>query len=141
MILYLDTSALVKKYFRETGSSKVILQWKKARAIATSSIAYAEAMASFYRKRREAYISADAFHVIIASFREDWRSLICVQVNDDLNDMIDKIISQHPLRGFDAIHLASALILHEAAPEDFLFGCFDQRLVQAAVAEDLKPLP
>ena len=141
MILYLDTSALVKKYFRETGSSKVILQWKKARAIATSSIAYAEAMASFYRKRSEAYISADAFHVIIASFREDWRSLICVQVNDDLNDMIDKIISQHPLRGFDAIHLASALILHEAAPEDFLFACFDQRLVQAAVAEDLKPLP
>jgi len=39
MILYLDTSALVKKYFREAGSSRVILHWKKAGAIATSSIA------------------------------------------------------------------------------------------------------
>ena len=139
MILYLDTSALVKKYFREAGSTKVILQWKKARAIATSSIAYAEAMASFYRKKREAYISTDIFHTVVSSFRKDWSSFICVQVNDDLNDMIDRIISQHPLRGFDAIHLASALILHEAAPEDFLFGCFDQRLLQAAVAEGLNP--
>ena len=141
MILYLDTSALVKKYFSETGSSKVILQWKKAGAIATSSIAYAEAMASFYRKKRETNIHSDIFHTLVGLFQQDWKSLICVQVNDDLNDMIDKVLSQYPLRGFDSIHLASALILHDAAPKDFLFACFDQRLVQAAVAEGLKPLP
>ena len=140
MILYLDTSALVKKYFRESGSNKVLSQWRKARAVATSSIAYAEALASFCRKKREANISANLFHAVLASFREDWKSLICVQVNDDLNDIIAKILSHHPLRGFDSIHLASALILHEAVPEDFLFACFDKRLVKAAVAEGLKSL-
>ena len=141
MILYLDTSALVKKYFKEAGSSEVILHWKKATAIATSSIAYAEAMASFYRKKREANIHRDVFHTLIQAFQQDWKSLICIQVNDDLNDMIDKVLSHHPLRGFDSIHLASALILHDAAPEDFVFACFDKTLAQAAVAEGLSPLP
>jgi predicted nucleic acid-binding protein len=141
MILYLDTSALVKKYFRETGSSKVILQWKKAGAIATSSIAYAETMASFYRKKREANIRRDVFDYLVESFQQDWEGFMCVQVNDNLNDMIDKVLSNHPLRGFDSIHLASALILHDAAPEELLFACFDKTLVQAAVAEGLKPLP
>ena len=141
MILYLDTSALVKKYFREAGSGQVILQWKKAGAIATSSIAYAEAMASFYRKKRETTIRPEMFHTLVDSFQQDWKSLICVQVNDDLNDMIDKVLSHHPLRGLDSIHLASALILHDAVPEELLFACFDKTLVQAAVAEGLQPLP
>jgi predicted nucleic acid-binding protein len=141
MILYLDTSALVKKYFKESGSSEVILQWKKAGAIATSSIAYAETMASFYRKKREVNISLDVFHTLVDTFQKDWESLFCVQVNDDLNDMIDKVLSQHALRGFDAIHLASALILHGAAPEQLLFACFDKPLVQAAIAEGLRSLP
>jgi predicted nucleic acid-binding protein len=140
MILYLDTSALVKKYFREAGSSKVIAQWKKAGAIATSSIAYAETMASFYRKKREANIRLEVFHTLVDSFQQDWQSLICVQVNDDLNDMIDKVLSHHPLRSFDCIHLASALILHGATAEELLFGCFDKTLVQAAAAEGLRPL-
>jgi predicted nucleic acid-binding protein len=140
MILYLDTSALVKKYFREAGSSKVILQWKKAGAIATSSIVYAETMASFYRKKREANIRRDVFDYLVESFQQDWKSLICVQVNDDLNDMIDQVLSHHPLRGFDSIHLASALILRDAAPQELLFACFDKTLVQAAVSEGLSPL-
>jgi predicted nucleic acid-binding protein len=141
MILYLDTSALVKKYFQEAGSSKVILHWKKAGAIATSSIAYAETMASFYRKKREANIRRDVFDHLVESFQQDWEGFMCVQVNDNLNDMIDKVLSTHPLRGFDSIHLASALILHDAAPEELLFACFDKTLVQAALAEGLKPLP
>jgi predicted nucleic acid-binding protein len=141
MILYVDTSALVKKYFSEAGSSKVIKQWKKSGAIATSSIAYAETMASFHRKKREANIRHEVFHTLVDSFQRDWESLFCVQVNDDLNDMIDKVLSHHPLRGLDAIHLASALTLQEAAPEQLVFACFDKTLVQAAIAEGLRPLP
>jgi len=46
MILYLDTSALVKKYFKETGSDEVISKWQEATGIITSSVAYAESLAS-----------------------------------------------------------------------------------------------
>jgi predicted nucleic acid-binding protein len=105
MILYLDTSAFIKKYFKETGSDEVILKWQAATGIVTSSVAYAEAMASIHRKEREAKFGKDRLGKIIAAFRRDWNSFIRVEVNDDLNEWIDKIISRYQLRGFDAIHL------------------------------------
>lgn len=141
MILYLDTSALLRKYFKEPGSNEIISKWKEATGIVTSSVAYAEAMAAFYRKKREIDLNGTIFGTILNSFHSDWPSFIRVEVTDDLNESIDKIVANYALRGFDAIHLASALIIHEKASEDFLFACFDKMLVQAAEMEGLKTLP
>ena len=141
MILYLDTSALLKKYFKEVGSKDVISKWKEATGIVTSSVTYAEVMASIYRKRREVSINDKIFRTVINSFQEDLGSFIRVAVTNDLNEMIDRILATHPLRGLDAIHLASALIVCENVPGDFLFACFDQRLAKAAQMEDLNTLP
>jgi predicted nucleic acid-binding protein len=141
MILYLDTSALLKKYFRETGSDDVIARWKDATGIVTSSVAYAEALASIHRKKRDVKFNIDIFQNIIHLFRRDWNSLIRVEVTDELNDWIDKMVSHYPLRGFDAIHLASALIVHDRLPEKFLFACYDNNLLQAAQSAGLQTLP
>ena len=141
MILYLDTSALLKKYFKEPGSAEVIGRWKKAKGIVTSSLAYAETLASFYRKKREVTINAKMFGTILGSFRRDWRSFIRVEVSDDLNETIDKIVDDYPLRGSDAIHLASALIIDEAVPESLLFACYDKKLTLAAQKAGLQTLP
>jgi len=54
---------------------------------------------------------------------------------------LDRLVAVYPLRAFDAIHLASALIIHGSVPENFLFACFDQKLSLAAVAENLKIFP
>ncbi len=78
---------------------------------------------------------------IIDSFKRDWNSLIRVEATDELNDWIDKMVSRCPLRGFDAIHLASALIVHDKLPEEFLFACFDNQLLQAAQTAGLQTLP
>jgi predicted nucleic acid-binding protein len=141
MILYLDTSALLKKYFKEVGSTEVISRWKEAAGIVTCSVAYAEIMASIYRKKRELSINDNIFRTVISSFQGDWNSFICVGVTEELNEMIDKILATHPLRGFDAIHLASALTVRERIPEDFLFACFDRRLIKVAQMESLNTLP
>ncbi len=141
MILYLDTSALLKKYFQETGSDEVISRWKEATGIVTSSVAYAEALASIYRKKREVKFNRGIFEKILHLFRRDWNSLIRVEVTDELNDWIDKMVSRYPLRGFDAIHLASALIVHDKLSENFLFVCYDNKLLQAAQSAGLKTLP
>jgi predicted nucleic acid-binding protein len=61
MILYLDTSALIKKYFKETGSDEVISKWQEATGIITSSVAYAESLASIYRKKREAKFGKEIY--------------------------------------------------------------------------------
>ena len=141
MILYLDTSALLKRYFKEPHSDGVIARWKEATEIVTSSVAYAEAMASIYRKKREASLSNATVKRIVNFFQRDWESFIRVEVNDDLNISIDRIIEKHLLRGFDAVHLASALIIFHRIPENFLFACFDRKMVQAANREGMETYP
>jgi predicted nucleic acid-binding protein len=141
MIVYFDTSALVKKYFMETGSAHVISMWKKADGVVTSSVAYAETMAAFHRKYREAKLPKSSFTVLVESFKRDWASFHRVELTDDLNEFIDKLVRYYPLRGFDAIHLASALVVHQKLEEDFLFLCFDEQLLRFAKKEGLNTSP
>lgn len=141
MILYLDTSALVKRYFYEPYSDDVISRWKSATQIVTSFVAYAETMASMYRKKRESALADTLIRKIADSFHHDWESFIRVEVNYKLNGYIDRVVEKYPLRGFDAIHLASAIVIHERLSEDFVFVCFDERLTGAAQLEGLETFP
>lgn len=142
MILYLDTSALIKKYFKEEGSEDVISLWKQTEAIITSTVAYAETLAAVYRKKREvATINERIFESVRVLFLKDWNSFIHVDVNHNLNKRIEEVLSAYPLRGFDAIHLASALIVSERIPENFIFVCYDKRLLSAAKSEGLEAFP
>jgi hypothetical protein len=50
------------------------------------------------------------------------------------------LIQRHPLRGFDAVHLASALRLKTALGGEITFAAADGRLLKAAEAENLKLL-
>jgi predicted nucleic acid-binding protein len=141
VILYLDTSALVKRYFKEPYSDEVIAKWQEAAEIVTSSVAYAETLAAIHRKKRESALKQDLVNKIADDLRADWNSFIRIQVNDELNEYIDKAINGHPLRGFDAIHLASAMIMNETFPDNVLFACFDQTLTQAAIREGMQTFP
>jgi len=141
MILYLDTSALVKKYFAEKHSAEVIAAWKSAWGIATSAVAFAELLAAVYRKASEARIGKARVKAIARVFEEDWSTFIIVEVDHRLNETVHKVIASHALRGFDAIHLSSALTIGAAVTDDFLFGCYDERLNQAARAEGLQTFP
>ncbi len=141
MILYLDTSALVKRYFIESHTDEVLQLWRQAACIITSAVAYAEAMAAFHRKKREAPLEEALIHSVISDFLMDWPSFIRVEVSPDLHPHIDRLLRQYPLRGFDAIHLASAILVHETLTDNLLFACFDQKLLWAAQNEGLKTFP
>ena len=58
MILYLDTSALVKLYVEELGTSMVTARVERAEAVATVRATYAEARAALARHRRERALTA-----------------------------------------------------------------------------------
>ncbi|MFH1076058.1 MAG: type II toxin-antitoxin system VapC family toxin [Pseudomonadota bacterium] len=132
---------MVKKYFNETASDEVISLWVESEAIVVSTVAYAEAMASFYRKKREVGLSKKIFGKILESFHYDWTTFIHVHINNDLDTIIHRIISTHGLRGFDAIHLASAIVVQKEIQDSFLFVCFDRNLVKAGQAEGVKTFP
>lgn len=142
MILYLDTSALLKKYFKEDGSTDVISLWKDSTAIVSSSVTYAETIASIDRKKGETTdIDDEIFRAVLKSFQKDWKSFVRVDVNDDLNKRIYELTDIYPLGGFAAIHLASALVVFERIAENFIFACYDKRLSEAAKQKGLNTYP
>src|SRR5680860_1740461 len=79
MILYLDTGALVKRYFREPFSEEIVSRWGSAAHLVTSFVAYAETMAALHRKKREANVVEDLFRRIAGQFHEDWQAFVRVE--------------------------------------------------------------
>lgn len=102
-----------------------------------SVVANAETMASFQRKIRESAVALQTIQIASLRFRNDWSKILRVAVSDQINDLIKGLVTRHPLRGFDTIHLASALWLREALGEDIIFLCADAKLIAAGRDEGL----
>ena len=132
MILYLDTSALVKLYVREAGSTALRRHAAKAGALATSVVAYAETRAAFVRLKQSG-VSSDARHrQRVQQLERDWEALLRVELAPDVLRSTGDLAEIFGLRGFDSIHLASALWLKARVSESVDFAVFDQRLAAAA---------
>ncbi len=141
MILYLDTSALVKLYVRETGSTALRAHAAKAGALATSVVAYAEARAAFGRLKQSG-ISSDVRHrQRVQQLDQDWEALLRVELAPDVLRSAGDMVEIYSLRGFDSIHLASALWLKARVSEPVDFAVFDQRLGAAASKAGLTIVP
>jgi predicted nucleic acid-binding protein len=138
MILYLDTSALVKLYIEESGSRDVKTAVGKARIVSTSRVAYVEARAGIARKYREGELSKEEHDQVVEDLIRDWNNYFIVEVSESVAKLGGTLTERQSLRGFDAIHLASALLLQNRTHLDVSFSCFDERLKAAAVAENLK---
>ena len=139
MILYLDTSALVKLYVREKGSVRVRRQVGEAEAVATSIVAYAEARAAFARLRRERPGSGKRHRQRVSQFDRDWERYAVVEVTEAVIRSAGDLADRHGLRGFDAIHLASALWLKSAQSRELVFAAFDRMLTESAESAGLRP--
>ncbi len=137
MILYLDTSALVKLYVEEPGSAAVVRAVERAAALATVRVAYAEARAAFARQRRDGGLDARGLRRVVENLDGDWSVYTIVDVTESLVRTAGILAERHALRGFDAIHLAAAVELARAAG-DVAFGCFDRRLRAAAGREKVQ---
>jgi predicted nucleic acid-binding protein len=138
MILYLDTSALVKLYVKEAFSEVVQAAARSAEACATSRIAYVEFHATLARREREG-LDAVMAQGLRDAFAESWKDMLIVEVNRALAVRAASLARTHALRGYDAVHLASAQGVHEVSA-DMVFACFDDQLNRAAVAQTMKVL-
>ena len=137
MILYLDTSSLVKLYVEEQGSTEVLKSVRSAKAVGTSPVAYAEARSTFARRFREKAFGINAFSRLKSAFDNDWDDYLIVKVTDELVRLAGDLAEKHGLKGFDAIHLASAVTLHHELSTPIVFSCFDEKLQTASQSEGL----
>jgi predicted nucleic acid-binding protein len=135
---YLDTSALIKRFVEESGSASVQALIAESGVVATSKIAYAEAYAGLTRRRREGHFSEKEYRVVCRNFEKEWRAYLRVDLKDDVLTLARDVIKRNPLRGFDAVHLASALHLARGLGEQVVFVASDSRLLGAARREKLQ---
>jgi predicted nucleic acid-binding protein len=141
VIVYFDTSALVKRYLAEADSPAIEALWNATTRAVASEILYDEMAATFARKKREVPADADSIDKARTTFRAEWLSMRRVAVGDDVHARVDALLGRHSLRGADAIHLASALLVHDALQQPVTFACADTKLVAAARAEGLAVVP
>lgn len=136
-MICLDTSALIKLYVVERGSSAVIALVRREGAPGTASIAYTKVYSGLVRRKREGFVTDAQYVRISGQFEQDWPTCIQVGLRQDVLELGRDLLQRHPLRAFDDVHLASALTLRRQLEENILFAAADNRLLRAAAAEGL----
>ena len=136
MILYVDTSALVKVYVGEAGTTEVLNRIGQAEAVATALVTYAEARAALARHRREGGITRADLRRAVRELDRDWTTYNVIALSDALVHSAGELAERHALRGYDAVQLAAVLELR-AAGGSVEFCAFDARLNRAARRERL----
>jgi predicted nucleic acid-binding protein len=133
MILYLDTSALVKLFVEEAHSDRIRQAVFEGRLITTHTIAYIEACATFARVAHDRGEGA-LFSALRRNLDVQWKAWEILNVTEPLVRRAADLAGRYRLRGYDSLHLAAAASAFEVfrghAP--FRFAVFDSQLSAAA---------
>ena len=140
-MLYLDTSALVKKYFDEPRSAEVRDCVSSHTPVATSVITRMESAAAFAKAVRLGTLTEGVAKAGHQLFVREWKSYIRIRVTESLVARADGLAWTFALRGYDAMHLAAALEWHDRIGSAITLATFDQDLWRAAGEAGLDRFP
>ncbi|HAM49423.1 MAG TPA: VapC toxin family PIN domain ribonuclease [Nitrospiraceae bacterium] len=133
MILYLDTSSLVKLYVKEAHTSLVKKWIEEAEIVATCRIAYPETMSAISRRFRKGDISKEDYDLLVTKFSNEWGRFVAIDF-DELE--AGRLVNLYGLKGFDAVHLSAANLLRSNQDNISLsFSSFDEKLNESASTE------
>ena len=133
MIVYLDTSSLVKLYVQEAHTTLVKKWVEEAEIVATCRIAYPETMSAINRRFRQGDVTEKQYDSLIAKFSGEWARFAAVDF-DEVE--AGRLVNLYGLRAFDAVHLSAATLLKANQNNLSLsFSSFDEKLNDAASAE------
>jgi uncharacterized protein len=139
---FLDTSAIIKRYFPEQGHDWLITLCDpfQGHELYISQAALVEVVATICRKARENNISITERNRLIAEFRQDSQDdYILWLVTAFMYISAGDLCRTHRLRAYDAVQLACALGVRNdstlnQAPEP-IFVSADTGLLEFAIAE------
>ncbi|MBA3640837.1 MAG: type II toxin-antitoxin system VapC family toxin [Acidobacteria bacterium] len=141
MILYLDASAIVKRYVAEAGSKDIIALVDDAGVVATSMISRAEVAAAFARAVRLGVLDDAGGRRAQRRFAREWPDFVRILVTEALVSRADALAWSHGLRGYDAVQLASSMTWQDAIGQDVVLATFDQQLTKAGSDAGLRVWP
>jgi predicted nucleic acid-binding protein len=141
MILYLDASALVKRYIAEIGSEQVNHWIADADSVVTVIITRTEVAAAISRAERMKLISDHDAQNVLEVFRAEWEIYQRLPVTEVTVVRGDYLACRFGLRGYDAVHLAAAILWQETLGEPVTIASFDTQLREAAGKLGIAVLP
>lgn len=117
-MLYLDSSALVKRYVKEPGTEKlaarIIAEQSAGQVLFTSALTFAEVHHSICRKLKEKALSLAASRGAKEAFDGDWiHHFTVIELAVGVLGFIPDILERTTLKSSDAVHLASALWIRD----------------------------
>ena len=113
MTAYFDTSALIPLIIKEPSTAICARAWEAADAVASSALAYVEAHASFARAQRMGRLTDEQLDRALEHFERLWRQAVVLTPTDVILREAAVISGRHALRGYDAVHCASALAVRD----------------------------
>lgn len=128
MKLYLDASALVKRYVDETGSDVIVMAMNMADACSICRIGFVETVRAVARGGEPEDVDRA---------ERDWASFRVVEVDRVVTERAARLSVETGLRTLDAMHLAAALSLTAGVT----FATWDARLHRAARERGLRTMP
>jgi predicted nucleic acid-binding protein len=142
VIIYFDTSALVKRYIEEAGSREVAALFEEGNAILGSVIvAQVEMAAALQKAIRLGNASEALLSEIWQDFLNDWKSFTRIQVSGSLVERASQISFTHKLRGYDSLHLAAATMWQEKLAMPVVLASFDREIWLAGRSAGLEVWP
>lgn len=142
--IFLDSSALVKRYVEEVGTSFVrgITHRQSKNFIYIAHITAVEVTSAVARRRGGREITPKKASSILFRFRGHLAGRYNhLEISADLITAAMKLANTHGLRAYDAVQLAAALRIYrdwsDAELGDFVFVSADKALNDAAKAEGL----
>ncbi|MGE0540229.1 MAG: type II toxin-antitoxin system VapC family toxin [Dehalococcoidia bacterium] len=113
-VFYYDSSALVKRYIAELGSGWVRRQTRRDAGHLGFTVVLSgpEIIAAVVRRARGGHLTQRDARRAVLSIRQDWRGLFfVVSVDQRIVNRAMDIAEGHGLRGYDAVHVAAALVI------------------------------
>lgn len=135
MILFFDTSALIKKYIFEEGSNKVDKLMEKADTVIVSAITEIETHSAFKRLLTEKAISDNDYKTLINEFNIDYPYFTHIFFDSAIASNAKILIEKYQLKTLDSIQLGTAILLKNDI--DYFVAC-DYKLLKAGTKEGLK---
>lgn len=111
MITYVDTSSLLKLLVDEPGSERAELIWDSADVVASAALVVVEGRAALAAAERGGRLRAGQHRTAKREFAALVAQLTIVEVTEDVIAKAADLAEDEALRGYDAVHLASAITI------------------------------
>lgn len=135
MVRFWDASAIIPLLVHEPTTERLLALLREDEHMIVWWGTQVECISALARRTREAGINRDEemrARTLLRLFVTGWSE---IQPTDPVRSIAERLLTVHPLRGADALQLASAIVWSAGTRQGHGFVCLDDRLRDAALKE------